>query len=78
MESRRDVRAEKSPLCNRLTLFGMEGDTFSPLSFLDQILSADFFQKFPIFFGGGTFNDYVDKRELVGGPKMPIFVHVQG
>ena len=35
-----------------LTLFGTGGDTFIPLSFLDQILSADFFQKFPNFFGG--------------------------
>ena len=36
----------------RLTLFCTGGDTFIPLSFLDQILSADFFQKFPNFFGG--------------------------
>ena len=37
-----------------LTLFGIctGGDTFIPLSFLDQILSADFLQKFPNFFGG--------------------------
>jgi hypothetical protein len=28
-----------------LTLFGMGGDTFIPLSFLDHILSADFFSK---------------------------------
>ena len=34
-----------------LTLFGTGGDTFIPLSFLDQILSADFFQKFPNFLG---------------------------
>ena len=30
---------------NSLTLFGMGGDTFIPLSFWDQILSADFFSK---------------------------------
>ena len=24
----------------------------------------------------GTFNDYVDKKRWVGGPKMPTFVHV--
>jgi hypothetical protein len=37
-----------------LTLFGIctGGDTFIPLSFLDQILSADFLQKFPKNFGG--------------------------
>ena len=29
----------------RLTLFGMGGDTFIPLSYLDQILSAEFFSK---------------------------------
>ena len=34
-----------------LTLFGTGGDTFIPLSFLDQILSADFFFKnFQTFF----------------------------
>ena len=33
-----------------LTLFGTGGDTFIPLSLLDQILSADFFQKRPNFF----------------------------
>ena len=36
----------------QLTLFGMGGDTFIPLSFLDQILSAEFFQKFPDFIEG--------------------------
>ena len=35
-----------------LTLIGMMGDAFISLSFLDQILSADFYQNFPNFFGG--------------------------
>ena len=26
----------------------------------------------------GTFNNFVDNKRWVGGPKMPIFVHVQG
>ena len=39
-----------------LTLFGTGGDTFIPLSLLDQILSADFFQKRPNFFGGENWN----------------------
>ena len=38
-----------SPL---LTLFGTGEDIFIPLSLLDQILSADFFQKSPNFFRG--------------------------
>ena len=29
-----------------LTLIGMRGDTFISMSFLDQILSADFYQNF--------------------------------
>ena len=33
-----------------LTLIGMSGATFISLSLLDQILSADFYQKFPNFF----------------------------
>ena len=37
---------------NCLTLYGMGHDIFIPLSLLDQILSVDFFQKFPNFFGG--------------------------
>ena len=32
-----------------LTLIGMRGDAFISLSFLDQILSADFYQNFPNF-----------------------------
>ena len=32
-------------------------DTFIPLFFLDQILSANFFQKFPNFFGGKNWHE---------------------
>ena len=32
-------------LCQNLTLIGMRGDTFISLSFLDQILSAEFLWK---------------------------------
>ena len=35
-----------------LTLFGTGGETFITLFFLDQIVSADFFQKLSNFFGG--------------------------
>ena len=31
-----------------------------------------------VSFGWATFNDYVDKKEVVGGQKKPIFVHVKG
>ena len=34
------------------TVIGMRGDTFISLFILDQILSAEFYQKFPNFFGG--------------------------
>ena len=43
---------ETRPHAIDLTLFGTGGDTFIPLSFLDQCLSSDFFQKFPNFSGG--------------------------
>ena len=35
-----------------LTLIGMRGDTFISLSFLDQILSADFLSKLSKLFEG--------------------------
>ena len=35
------------------------GDIFIPLSLLDQILSAEFFQKFPNFFGGENLHQWV-------------------
>ena len=38
-------------VATNLSLFGT-GDIFIPLSLLDQILSADFFSKFPNFFWG--------------------------
>ena len=37
------LEAQEHP--NLLTLFGMRGDTFISLSFLDQILSADYLSK---------------------------------
>ena len=47
-------------LSNRLlSLFGMEGDTFIPLSFLDQIFSAHFFSKISIFCGGENWHESV-------------------
>ena len=35
-----------------LPLIGMRGDIFISLSFLDQILSAEFYHKFPNFLEG--------------------------
>ena len=29
------------------------------------------------FLRNGSFNNYVDKKRWVGGPKMPMFVHNQ-
>ena len=39
-------------LLRALNLIGMRGDTFISLSFLNQILSADFFLKLSKLFGG--------------------------
>ena len=45
-----------------LTLIGMRGDTFISLSFLDQILSADFLSKLSKLFEGENWHqsDYFD------------------
>ena len=40
------------PRQNSLTLSGMGQGIFTSMSLLDQILSTDFFQKFPNSFGG--------------------------
>ena len=80
--------------CLKVSLRAKQGANASQKSLLnigysrtvEKLDSSIIFQPFSlssemqtILFGsGGTFNNYVDKMRWVGGPKISVFVHVQG